>query len=289
VIVPFLLVPQILLAGVIVKFDKLHYKFSSTQVVPVSGDIMASRWAYEALAVNQFVSNDYQKPLYEIEMLESNITYDMQFLIPAIIQETEDAIGFLQSRREQELIESLQTLKSGLGSISLTTPYPYPEKITWDQFSTTSGKELISWLQKYKAALRRHRDRIIREKDLLIDSLKSEAGGRNAYLNLKRNSYNEQLAQLVLNRNDLHKVIKREGVLIRKMDPVYTYPTRKNGRAHFYASVKLLGERQIPTLSFNLLAIWIMTLFLYFCLRYRVLYRAVEFFGNLKRKSLSGS
>ncbi len=91
VIVPFLLVPQILLAGVIVKFDKLHYKFASHHTVPVSGDLMASRWAYEALIVNQFVNNRYQDDFYDHEMLESNVTYDMQFLIPTLIQEIQDA------------------------------------------------------------------------------------------------------------------------------------------------------------------------------------------------------
>jgi ABC-type multidrug transport system ATPase subunit len=286
VIVPFLLVPQILLAGVIVKFDKLHYKFTSTQVVPIPGDIMASRWAYEALAVNQFMNNDYQKPLYEIEKLESNITYDLQFLIPKVTQELEDAVSLHQNNpNDQALSASLQTIDNALSSIFLTTPYPYPEQIDAAHFSAATAKQLSTWLKNYQSALRSHRDRLTREKDMLADSLVIKAGGLEAYIQLKRSNYNEQLAQLVLNRNDLHKVIKREGLLLRKMDPVYTYPAKRNGRSHFYASFKLLGQHQIPTLYFNLFAIWTMTLLLYLLLRYSVLQKAVDFSRSLKRKN----
>jgi ABC-type multidrug transport system ATPase subunit len=288
VIVPFLLVPQILLAGVIVKFDKLYYRFASDLVVPFSGDLMASRWAYEALAVNQFVNNAYQEPLYETERLESNINYDLQFLIPAITNEIEDAIE-LQKESKDDLIlsESLHTIENGLSSIFLTSTYPFSERIDHDQFSATLGNEVIDWLQNYQTALRLQRDRLTREKDLLIDSLKMAAGGLDPYIRLKRGHYNEQLAQLVLNRDDLHKIIKKEGKLIRKMDPVYTFPSNRNGRAHFYSSVKRLGNTYIPTLYFNLSAIWIMTLVLYVLLRFSVIKRIVEFSGGLKKKSPS--
>jgi ABC transport system ATP-binding/permease protein len=285
VIVPFLLVPQILLAGVIVKFDKLYYQFTSIDVVPVSGDLMVSRWAYEALIVNQFVNNAYQKPLFETERLESNINYDMQFLVPAITHELEDAIALQQDDpRDPDLSASLKTIENAISSIFLTSPYPNPETIGPDQFSTASGNELLTWLQNYRSALRLHRERVTREMDHLIDSLKMEAGGLEAYIHLKRGYYNEQLAQLVLNRNDLHKLIKKEGLLLRKMDPIYAYPTRRNGRAQFYASVKLLGDTYIPTLYFNLLAIWIMTLILYTLLRFSVLRKVLEFSGHIRRK-----
>jgi len=289
VIVPFLLVPQILLAGVIVKFDKLHYKLASDIVVPFSGDFMASRWAYEALAVNQFENNAYQKPLFHTEMLESNISYDMQFLVPAIIQEIEDAISFLEENQETKLSASLQTIENALSSITLSSPYPNARHLSPEQFSANNGREAIDWLQNYQSALRDHREKLTWKKDKLIDSLSKEAGGAQAYVQIKRENYNEQLAQLVLNRNELHKVIKRENLLVRKMDPVYTYPSKRNGRAHFYASVKQLGNLYISTPTFNLLAIWAMILILYLLLRYRALYRTIEYTGNLSRQKSPGN
>jgi ABC-type multidrug transport system ATPase subunit len=286
VIVPFLLVPQILLAGVIVKFDKLHYAFASQRVVPISGDIMASRWAYEALAIHQFRGNLYQKDLFDLEMLESNVTYDMQFLVPAIIQEIEDAMEIHSStgRDQGDLQDRLFTVRDAMSSIFLTGTYPRLDQLVPDRFSSAAGEDAVVWLQKYQAALNGHRDRIDFEKDALVDSLKKSAGGLEAYLKLKRTCHNEQLAQVVLNRTDLHKLVKQNGILLRKMDPVYMYPLMKNGRAHFFASVKQFGDNHIYTLVFNMLVIWMMSVVLYLLLRYNVLKKAIDFFGDLKRK-----
>ncbi|MCK5137508.1 MAG: ATP-binding cassette domain-containing protein [Bacteroidales bacterium] len=285
VIVPFLLVPQILLAGVIVKFDKLHYTFASHQSVPVPGDLMTSRWAYEALAVNQFMNNRYQNDLYDLEMLESNITYDMQFLIPALIQEIEDASEiFRNGQDDHSLRKHLSTIRKGLLSIFLTGTYPGLEKINPDDFSVAIGEDAIRWLQKYQSGLSFHREKLSFEKDALVDSLKSASGGLEEYLQFKRTYHNDQLADLVLNRTELHKIVKKDGMLLRKMEPVYMYPVKGNGRAHFYTSVKRFGNFHISTLVFNILAIWVMSLVLYFLLRYSVLRKAVDFFGELNRR-----
>ncbi|MGE5395768.1 MAG: ATP-binding cassette domain-containing protein, partial [Candidatus Saccharibacteria bacterium] len=48
ILVPLLLIPQILLCGVIVKFDDLQNKNADKDAVPLVGEIMASRWAFEA-------------------------------------------------------------------------------------------------------------------------------------------------------------------------------------------------------------------------------------------------
>jgi len=271
-----------------VKFDKLHYKFTSDQVVPASGELMASRWAYEALAVNQFVNNAYQKPLFDIEKQESNINYDMQFLLPALIQETEDAMALLEDdSRIQELRAKLSTIQNGLSDIRLTNPFPHPGWLDPDQFSVSRGNDLVDWLNKYRSALRVHRDRLTREKDVLIDLLMHEAGGLDNYIQLKRSHHNEKLAQLVLNRNDLHKIIKKEDQLLRKMDPVYMDPFNRQGRAHFFASTKILGQKHVPTLYFNLGVIWIMTMILYVLLRYSILQRVVDFSGSRLKKRTS--
>jgi hypothetical protein len=148
------------------------------------------------------------------------------------------------------------------------------------------GNELIDWLKKYKTALLEHRNRLTREKDVMMDSLVTSAGGLESYLKLKRTNHNEKLAQLVLNRSDLYKIIEKDGLLIRKMDPLYMLPLRRNGRAHFFASTKILGDLHISTLLFNLLVIWIMTLAIYLMLRFRLLHLLIELVILLaKRKS----
>ena len=55
ILIPVLIIPQLLFSGIIVKFDKLHPWFASEKSVPWIGNIMASRWAYEGMAVAQFI------------------------------------------------------------------------------------------------------------------------------------------------------------------------------------------------------------------------------------------
>ena len=284
VIVPFLLVPQILLAGVIVKFDRLHYRFASHEVVPVAGDLMTSRWAYEALVVYQFLQNRYQRFYNDIERLESNVTYDMQFLVPALIQEIEDAGRlFQQDNMDPGLTGRFRTIRMAFASIFLAAPYPGADRFRMDSFTRVEGEKAVSWLRDYQSKLSVHRERLTGQKDLLSDSLRNSFGGTEEFIRFRRDHYNDRLADLALNRNDLHKIVKLDGKLVRKMEPVYMYPSPGNGRAHFYASLKKIGDQYIPATTFNILAIWLMTIILFFTLRYSLLRWIIDSSGRIRR------
>ena len=57
VMIPLLLIPQMILSGLLFTFDKLNEIISTKGKVPIVADMMASRWAYEALVVDQFRNN----------------------------------------------------------------------------------------------------------------------------------------------------------------------------------------------------------------------------------------
>ncbi len=82
ILIPFLIIPQLLLSGVIVKFEKLNPAITSQQSVPVAGEMMASRWAFEALAVNQFATNDYEKQFYNFDEMVSVADFRRNYWIP---------------------------------------------------------------------------------------------------------------------------------------------------------------------------------------------------------------
>src|SRR5664280_978984 len=62
ILIPFLVIPQIILSGVMVKFEKLNPNISSPVSIPIYGEFITARWGYEALAVEQFMNNSYEKP-----------------------------------------------------------------------------------------------------------------------------------------------------------------------------------------------------------------------------------
>lgn len=65
--IPLLLIPQILLCGLVIKFDDLNTRASDENIVPLIGEVIPSRWAFEALMVEQFCDNAYNRPYFPIE------------------------------------------------------------------------------------------------------------------------------------------------------------------------------------------------------------------------------
>ena len=65
ILIPMCIIPQLLFSGIIVSFDKLHPYFASKTKVPIIGNVMASRWAYEAMSVTQFKDNEFEKLFFE--------------------------------------------------------------------------------------------------------------------------------------------------------------------------------------------------------------------------------
>jgi ABC-type multidrug transport system ATPase subunit/uncharacterized tellurite resistance protein B-like protein len=61
ILIPVLLIPQLILGGVVIKFDEMNPMMSRQGEVPLLGDVMASRWSFEALLVSQFKDNAFEK------------------------------------------------------------------------------------------------------------------------------------------------------------------------------------------------------------------------------------
>ena len=101
--------------------------------------------------------------------------------------------------------------------------------------------------------------------------------GRDALTQLKRDSYNIQLENLVVNR-DTEKLYAVHGNhIVPRSGYVYLTPRSRNGRAPFYSGVKVLGYYEIDTLWYNLAVLLLMCVIVGVCL-------FTDFPGNLVRK-----
>lgn len=278
IIVPFLLVPQILLAGVIVKFDKLHFTVAAYENVPLAGDAMASRWAYEALAVNQFRNNNYQKHFFEIEQVESNISYELYHLIPGILAKIDDTQGYLRSDPENSKIQrNSEIIHNSLMDIRIRPLQNLPVQKNQSMSIQTLDSIRIQ-LADVKNILSGMREKVLLIKDTVQMELIRELGSRENMIALKQTHYNNNLADLVLNQNELHKVTESKHKLIRKMEPIYQIPSSRVGRAHFFSAVKVLGNYQMDTVWFNVIVLWIMSIILYISLQFSWLRKIIEYY-----------
>jgi hypothetical protein len=114
----------------------------------------------------------------------------------------------------------------------------------------------------------------------MITDLMEQTGGLDGLVRLKQDYYNESLADLVLNRNELKKVYETRDRFIRKTEPVYAMPLSRLGRAHFFSAYKQTGNRIISTPLFDVLAIWLMTLIMYVSLQFSWLAALIRFLSR---------
>ncbi len=261
IIIPFILVPLILLSGVIVSFDKLHPKVAGIENVPLAGNIMASRWAYEALVVNQFQNNAYEKNFFEIDKRQSNTLYNINFLIPELQNRIEDlskSIEHEQSGRQKKILQLLRN--------SFPRQMQMPDQLQTIEPTQEDIRIMADYLEQWRKFLITRLDSIHVEKDRMINSCYAKYGGAGALVQMKRNYHNEAIAELVLNSNELDKIVEFKGKLVRKDTPIFQVPVSKTGRAQFFSSQKIVGNKVINTVIFNAMMIWFMTMILYIAL-----------------------
>jgi len=89
ILIPLLMIPQMALGGAMFSFDKLNRLIGSIDKVPLIADIMASRWAYEGLMVQQFKENKFESQYYIYNQVKSTANFKQDKLIPKLSESIE--------------------------------------------------------------------------------------------------------------------------------------------------------------------------------------------------------
>jgi ABC-type multidrug transport system ATPase subunit len=267
IMIPVLIIPQLLFSGIIVKFDKLHPWFASEKSVPWIGNIMASRWAYEGLAVTQFTENAYEQEFYAFDQRMKSANWkkdlwvkDLSNRVSQIRQALDGRAEGLDMERDlallrNELIKERARLK-GLEELDL-------DRLVPEQVSPALLDEVEEVLQR----LTRHYRNVYRsaeqEKEQRIAQLTADPEKRKAYFALLDGQRNESLADIVTNKNDVNVIVEYRGELVQKSDPVYqVHANAAYLGAQFYAPQKNLFGSPVPTGWANTLMLWAMSVVL---------------------------
>ncbi len=285
IMIPFILVPELLLSGTIVKFDKLHESLASEKYVPFVGDLMTSRWAYEAMAVMEFKDNLYEKNFYKIDKEMSDDAYIYSSLIPNLENKITSIKNNLFKNKNHEKTQKYFNILlhevNNIGQMSGKKFKKYP--FTIDQLK---DKKFVKWLNRYltdvKLEYSHKRQDAAHKKDNIYGELVKKLGSTDAVIKLKDDNFNENLADLVQGKRELVRIKDGDGEMIRKIDPIFYYPECPYGRAQFYAPVKKIGKYYIDTLWFNVIFIWLTTLSMYIILQFNWLRRLFNYFETLK-------
>jgi len=315
ILIPLILIPQLLLSGVTVKFDDLHKSITSKVYVPAIGDMMASRWAYEALAVEQAKNNRYDRHFYAYEQQKSEAQFGTSFLIPRLLNKLDECNRNLGPGGDQQILEAnldlLYREVIKLGDPSDIFEFEYEERLNMNDFDETYALHLEDWLSYYVLKLYKDVSRTTSDENdelirTLTDSLGSEevsgsrrqhsydhlneaalsgqidSIGNEALIKLKRDYHNERLTEQVRNQQDLTKILEINGRLVQKSDPIYLIPESNFGRAHFYAPYKQFNDQLTDTKWFNLLVLWGFSFLVYITLLLDLFRKFNNYINSLK-------
>jgi ABC transport system ATP-binding/permease protein len=260
--IPFILVPLILLSGVIVKYDKLHVSVAGHEFVPIVGDVMASRWAYEALVVRQYMNNEYEKHFYTDEKENANALYNLNFLIPELQNRILDLESLSESENDSEQVEYFSRI------IRNTTKNldGFPEELIKNKEGHIDLNLLKSYISQWKEHQLNLTRKLLYGSDRVIESLIAAGYSKEEVRQLKQKYHNESIEDLVKNSNDLTKIVEVNRKLLRKDTPVFQKSNSKIGRAQFFAGSKYIGKNEISTIWFNVIILWLMSFILYIAL-----------------------
>lgn len=284
ILIPFIIIPQLLFSGVLVKFDKLHTPEASPEYVPVIGDLMAARWAYEAIAVWQFRNNDYEKLLFNAEIEKAkNYSY---YLITDNLQN--NALRRIGDQEFAPLMESDATkLDSYLGFLAENADTIYPETIKNSLSQNRNIGEFYSGANSLLASLKKKFLKIYHQADMAGQAIRDNM--RNAD-SLQNDHENSRLRKLVLGQDKMSTAEKltdeTSDRIVVKIDQGLLKASSPFGRAHFYAPAKMVGKAEINTYLFDILVIWIVSGILYMLLYLRAPEKLMNYFEGISIKRI---
>ena len=246
--IPMLLIPQILLCGLVVSFSDLT-PGSTTGNVPIVGDLIPSRWSYEALAVTSFTDNEYEKPFFETDKEKyENQYYNMGFLYE--LQSQLETMQDEQKRGKEVKPGHMKTIENNL---PLLTDYlgmkPYE--------GSGDYESLKQYMKEAEQLLADRCNAATLKSDKLMAQL-LQAEGKDAMLQLKRDNYNLKLEEFVVGADQGRMLDVVDNVIVPRAGLVFLTPQSHIGRAPFYSSEKILGSWHVKTLWFNIAVLLLM-------------------------------
>lgn len=277
ILIPFLVIPQIILSGIIVNYDKLNPNISSPVSIPVYGEIITARWGYEALAVDQFMNNRFEIQFYQYDKVISIAKFKKDIWY----NEMKSILSRLESNIDRERVNDADRRDMTLIRNEIEEELGFTPTIHFDINRIDPGiisPETIGAARDYIERVRRYYIEVsknaVEARDQVI--MAYEAADRDGFIRMKKQYTNESLEEFVRNDNEKNKIKRYKERLYQNYDQIFFDPVNPLVKAHFYAPQKQIFGFYASTLAVNTGVIWFMTIVLYILLYYRVLHRILE-------------
>ena len=290
IIIPFLVIPQIILSGVLVPYNKFNPNISKPHSIPWYGEIMTARWGYEALVVKQFKDNPYMQNFYEYNKIIDEAIYIKQYWYTEMDKRLKEYSRYKNIPEEKDkCIHDLKLIYNELNANHnwlKRIPYKFnSNNITYDKITPELLDSVSVYLEKLKVFYNEIELNVRAQKDALMNKINANYTAKvDSVSKLKYLYDNEKLDSYVKNSNSLDRTIEYDDRLYRQFSPIYDEPENFFFKAHFYAPSKPFFGKQIDTFWFNIFVIWFISIFLFVILYYKILEKSINFVDVLGKK-----
>ena len=287
ILIPILLIPQLILSGVIVKFDELNPALSSRSKVPLTGDLMTSRWAFEALVVNQFTNNEYQKLIYNSDKIMSNSEFRKTAWYNKMSEVISEAEEQLKSKSKPN-INSTELFANEIEKAQIETrlKFKYFEDLKRGEFNINISKELTVYLDLVKAYYIEIYNEEEGNKDKILEKYQLNPEDLKLFNRLKETTFNSKLYDYVSEKDPLaESVYIEKNRIYSNVKPIYRDAEYNSFvRAHLFSPTKRVFGKLYPTYWVNVCVIWLMSLLLMVTLYFDVLKKVIDSSERFSRK-----
>jgi ABC-type multidrug transport system ATPase subunit len=288
IIIPILIIPQLLLSGVIVRFDRLYPSITSQSRVPVIGNTMVARWAYEAMAVYQYKNNAFEEQYFPYDRDRKYYAWKKDYWLKDLKVRSADAQKMIgQESSSKPLAYNLEILRNELSAECKRIPnleIPALQSMQPSLVNNASLQAIDSALIMLDRYYIDNYNRVNDAKEMLIAEQTDTPEKRAAYLKMQDENYNENLEDFVTNKNDLKKIVESEQHLVQKQNPIFLDPEGAFFDAHYYAPSKQFFGHRISTLSGNIMVIWVMTILMVVVLAFDGLKKLLDMISRIGQK-----
>ncbi len=283
IIIPLIIIPQMILGGAMFKFSTLNeYMGGSKYDVPAISNGMISRWAYEAMAVEAFKTNDYEKNFYYVNKIESKLNYKVSYVLPKLEEYQELILNDNISDKEKAIFQKLLDK-----SIEDEVEY-FKDNYGLIIFSNVKREKLF---EEFKSLYSLRLNELRQKKEILIkEYCEKNKLTIKEFKDLEYKYTNKNLIDIVTANNEKSRIEfdSASNSLIQIFDPVYKDLVKPNKffsyNAHFYAANKFLFGKQQSTFVVNLFVIWMFNI-LIFLILYFDLFKKIITFKPTKNKN----
>ena len=287
ILIPILIIPQLILSGVVVRFDKLNPSITSLDKVPLIGEIMASRWGFEAAMITQFKENNHGKLFYEFDKIKGQSEYKKNYYIPMLESKLSYCSDPMSEENSQKRANAFALLRNEINNeLSLIGKDQFPDvdKLTPELFDQSVYESTNQFLVTLKKVYSNRYNYASKQKSELTATLTNTPEKEVEFLKRQNAYVNEAIGEIVRGKFQLEKIQENGNRLVQKSNLIYKDPSPRHAldfRTQFYAPTKHFLDQTFDTLHFNLAIIWFFSILFSVTLYYDVLRKLIEGLGNL--------